>query len=80
MEVLHSIPTPGPGPHGIAWDDGAIWCADKPTKTIHRLDPDSGEVLDKVHVPEPPLDGLTSHDGTLIFCSDPSRQVCRVLA
>jgi len=29
MEVLHSIKTPGPAPHGLAWDGEALWCADR---------------------------------------------------
>jgi DNA-binding beta-propeller fold protein YncE len=77
-EVLHSIPTPGPGPHGIAWDNGDIWCADKPTGVIHKLDAESGKVLDEIRIESPVLDGLTIHEDTLIFCSEPTRQVCRV--
>ncbi len=78
MQVLHSIPTPGAGPHGIAWDDGAIWCAEKRGKTIHKLDAETGEVLEEIPITEPELDGLTMYNGTLIFCGDTSRRVCRI--
>ncbi|MFW6195613.1 MAG: hypothetical protein ACOC5M_03715 [Chloroflexota bacterium] len=78
MEVLHSIPTPGAAPHGIAWSNGALWCADRAMKTIHKLDPKTGAVLDEVRVDDPELHGLTAYEGSLIFCCDPSRRICRI--
>ena len=45
---------------------------------IHRLDTETGEALAEIDVPEPEVHGLTMHEGTLIFCCDPSRRVCRV--
>ena len=78
MDALHSIPTP-PSPQGIAWDNGSLWCADRQMAVIHRLDPENGDVLEEVSVPTPELHSLTIHEGTLIFCCDPSRRVCRVV-
>ena len=78
MAVLHSIPTPGAAPHGIAWDGEALWCADRALGVIHRQDPETGKVLEEIAVPAPELHGLTIHEGDLLFCCDPSRRVCRV--
>lgn len=78
MKVQHSIPTPGATPHGIAWDDGAIWCVEKQGRKIHKLDAENGDVLEEISVEEPALDGLTIRDGKLIFCSEPTREVCRI--
>ena len=78
MKVLRSIPTPGAAPHGIAWDGEALWCADRALGVIHRLHPETGEVLDEIVVADPELHGLTFHRGALLFCCDPTRRVCRI--
>ena len=78
MEVLHSIKTPGPAPHGLASDGEALWCADREMAVIHRQDPETGEVLDEVAFPDPELHGLTFHEGALLICCASTRRICRV--
>ena len=53
METKRSIPTPGARPHGIFVHDGSLWCADTTMKLIHKLDPDTGNILDQIEVPDP---------------------------
>ncbi len=78
MEVLHSIETPGPSPHGLAWDGEGLWCADREMGVVHRQDPETGEVMDEVSVPDPELHGLTYHEGALLVCCATTRRVVRV--
>ena len=76
--IIKSIPTPGVAPHGLAWDGEGLWCADRASGIIHKLEPDSGVVMDEIKVKEPELHGLTFHENYLWFCCDPSRRVCRI--
>lgn len=49
----------GKWPEGIAWDGLSIWVAESGRRRITRLDPDSGEVLQRVRVGRLPV-GMTS--------------------
>ena len=78
METKHSIPTPGARPHGIFVHDGSLWCADTTMKLIHKLDPDTGKILDQIEVPDPEAHGLTLHDGEIWLCCATTRRVCTI--
>jgi len=78
LSVIKSIPTPGSAPHGIAWDGEALWCGDRAMGAIHKLHPETGEILEEILVPDPEVHGLTIHNGSLLFCCDPTRRVCRI--
>ena len=54
-------------------DGETLWCADRAMGKIHRLDPEVGEVLAEIDVPEPELHGLTMHEGALIFLLRPQQ-------
>ena len=44
--VVRSIPAPGHGgDSGLAWADGSLWVGQYRDRTIHRIDPETGEVL-----------------------------------
>ena len=78
LDVIKSIPTPGSAPHGIAWNGEALWCGDRAMGAIHKLHPETGEILEEILIPDPEVHGLTIHDGALLFCCDPTRRVCRI--
>lgn len=44
-EVLRSLPTPGPGCSGLAWAEGSLWLGKYRERSILRLDPQTGAVL-----------------------------------
>ena len=79
MEVIKSFPTPGPRPHGLAWDNGFMWLADTTMMEIHKIDPSNGSVVDTIKVDGLPPHGMTIHDGVLWYCDAETRQVCRVI-
>ena len=62
LDNNNAIPTPGVAPHGLAWDGEGLWCADRASGIIHKLEPDSGVVMDEIKVKEPELHGLTIHE------------------
>jgi glutamine cyclotransferase len=44
--VLGSIPAPGGGGNsGLAWAEGSLWVGSYRERKIHRIDPETGEVL-----------------------------------
>jgi hypothetical protein len=45
MTVVHTIPVPWVNLMGAAWDGEHLWTADPNTSRIHRLDPQSGDIL-----------------------------------
>lgn len=74
--VLRQFPAPGARPHGLAWDDEGLWCAETTLRTITRYSLD-GAVLDVVKVSDgPDPHGLTWHDGQLWYCDATTRAVC----
>ena len=79
MEVVKSFPTLGPRPHGLAWDNGFLWCADTSHKAIHKLDPQDGRTVDIIENVEPDPHGMTIYEGSLWFCDAESCQVCRIV-
>lgn len=45
-EIVREIPTPGDdGASGLAWAEGSLWVGKHRGKKIHRVDPDTGEIL-----------------------------------
>ena len=47
-------------------------------KLIHKLDPDTGKILDQIEVPDPEAHGLTLHDGEIWLCCATTRRVCTI--
>ncbi len=77
--VTADFPSPGTRPHGLEWSAGALWSADTDSRTIHRIDPDSGEVLAAAPAPdgtEP--HGLTWDDDRLWFGDERARKLHRL--
>jgi len=44
-DVLHTIPTPGPAPTGLAYDGTHLWVADQLSDTLYALDPETGAIV-----------------------------------
>ena len=55
-----------------------MWLADTGARKIHKLNPENGEVLDEIDVPDPEVHGMTLHDGEIWFCCAMTRRVCTV--
>jgi streptogramin lyase len=89
FRILRIIPVKGDRPHGLEWDNGAIWCLFAGDRLVQKLDPDSGKVLEIVKLSQtsdPDPHGMCMHDGYMYYCdagltapgpaSDPA-MVCR---
>ena len=81
FEVLHVIPVPENRAHGLAWDDGFIWCIHTNHRIIVKLDARDGRVTETINIPEsePEPHGLSLRDGVFWYCDAESGAVCRIL-
>ena len=48
LEIVGSVPAPGPEVRGVAFDGQYIWCSDAYLDTIYRIDPRNGEVVHRL--------------------------------
>lgn len=80
-EIVRSIPAPGVRTHGLAWDNGFLWCVESDGRVIYKLDPKDGQRLAKIQLtkadPEP--HGLDIHDGVIWYCDAASGWICRLV-
>ncbi len=78
--VLHSIPAPGNRPHGLAWDGDDLLCVETNLRAIYCLNPQTGEQLAKIELPEPNPEphGMTVWNGVIWYCDAHTRAVCRL--
>jgi hypothetical protein len=70
FQVLRSIPVKLRRAHGLAWDNGSLWCLFSDDWVIQRLDVKDGHVLEEIQLkkgvdPEP--HGLALHEGFLYY-------------
>ncbi|TET32380.1 MAG: hypothetical protein E3J72_19845 [Planctomycetota bacterium] len=68
-DVMTSFPSPGPRPTGLAWDGKALWLAEKKTRKLYCLDPETGKVLKSFEVPLIEPTGL-AWDGEYLWVID----------
>jgi streptogramin lyase len=80
-EIVRSIPAPGVRTHGLAWDDGFLWCVESDDQAIYKMDPKDGNLLAKIQLSkqEPALHGLDIRNGVLWYCDAGSGWVCRLV-
>jgi streptogramin lyase len=80
FEVIHTIPGPGNRVHGIAWDGDDLLCVETNHRAIYRLNPQTGEQLEKIEIPEPNPEphGMTIWNGNFWYCDAHTRAVCRL--
>lgn len=43
--ILATIPAPDSGNTGLTWAEGALWVGHYRSRTIHQIDPETGEIL-----------------------------------
>jgi hypothetical protein len=64
-DVIRTIPSPGDGAQGLAWDGTHLWVA---WGSIYRLDPSDGSVVSQIPYPAGDIQGLT-WDGSSLWCA-----------
>ena len=70
FRILHLIPVHGSRPHGLDWDNGALWCMFAADRMAQKLDPKSGKVLEvvKIAAQDPDPHGMCIHEGHMYYC------------
>ncbi|GGA36257.1 PQQ-binding-like beta-propeller repeat protein [Dyella nitratireducens] len=64
-KVLATIPAPGGGgDSGLAWAEGSLWVGEYRERKIHRIDPDTGAILNTIQFNRF-VTGVTWSDGEL---------------
>ena len=81
-EIARSIPAPGVRTHGLAWNEGFLWCVDSDRRVIYKLDPKDGTQLARIQLtrddPEPHGLDMNSN-GDLWYCDAASGWICRLV-
>ncbi len=70
FRIMRLIPVPHDTPHGIAWHEKSIWCLSAADRVAHKLDPDSGRVLEAITLAptDPDPHGMCIHNGYMYYC------------
>lgn len=70
FRILRLIPVHHNTPHGLAWHDGAIWCLSAADRVAHKMNPDSGQVLEVITLSpnDPDPHGMCIHNGYMYYC------------
>jgi streptogramin lyase len=71
LRVLRLIPVKGDRPHGLDWDNGAIWCLFAGDRLVQKLDANTGRVLEVIKLSptgDPDPHGMCVHDGYMYYC------------
>jgi sugar lactone lactonase YvrE len=77
--VERVLTTPGPRPHGLAWEGSYLWHNDGDLNAFFKFDVDSGRIVETIQLADsdPLSHGLTIWEGTLWYCDDVG-VVCRM--
>ena len=77
--VERVLTTPGPRPHGLAWEGRYLWHNDGDLNAFFKFDVDSGTIVETIQLADsdPLSHGLTIWEGTLWYCDDVG-VVCRM--
>jgi hypothetical protein len=71
FRILRMVPVRYNRVHGIDWDNGAIWVMFSSDYLIHKLDANTGKVLEVVTLTkgqDPDPHGMCLHEGHLYYC------------
>lgn len=70
FQILRQIPLRHGRAHGLDVAGGAVWCLFAGERVVHKLDPDTGKVLEIVEITEqdPDPHGLCIHEGYAYYC------------
>lgn len=77
--VHRVLTTPGPRPHGLAWEGRYLWHNDGDLHAFFKYDLDSNRIVETIHLAEtdPLSHGLTIQGDTLWYCDDVG-VICRM--
>ena len=77
--VHRVLQTPGPRPHGLAFDGASLWHNDGDLHAFFRYDLDTNRIVERVQLADgdPLSHGMTIHAGTIWYCDDVG-VVCRL--
>lgn len=70
FELIHSIPVTLGRSHGLAWDQGAIWCMFSNDRLIQELDCKDGRILKQIPLSndDPDPHGMCLYQEHLYYC------------
>jgi hypothetical protein len=70
FRILRMVPVQYNRVHGLDWDNGALWVMFSSDYVIHRIDANTGKVLEMVTLnkDDPDPHGMCLHDGHLYYC------------
>jgi hypothetical protein len=70
FRIKHMIPVQYNRVHGLDWDNGALWIMFSSDYVIHKIDAETGKVLEVVTLSkeDPDPHGMCMHDGHLYYC------------
>ncbi len=79
--IVRDIPAPGVPTHGLALDNGFLWCVESNDRAIYKMDPKDGKLLAKIQLTEadPVPHGLDMHKGVLWYSDASSGWICRLV-
>ena len=79
--IVRDIPAPGVRTHGLALDNGFLWCVESNDRAIYKMDPKDGKLLAKIQLTEadPVPHGLDMHKGVLWYSDAGSGWICRLV-
>lgn len=69
FSIRHSIPVSLDRAHGLAWDQGSIWCMFSNDYVLHKLDVTAGRILEAIQLSrsDPDPHGMTMHNGIFYY-------------
>ncbi|HUU44188.1 MAG TPA: transglutaminase domain-containing protein [Acidobacteriota bacterium] len=73
-DTVKSVPSPFACPQGLTYDGSHLWCVDRRTDMIYRIDPADGAVTDSLPSPGYVPRGLT-WDGRRLWCVDADEEL-----
>ncbi len=73
-DTVRTFPSPSSCPQGLTFDGQYLWCADRKTDMIYKVDPRDGSVRDSFPTPGYVPRGLT-WDGRRLWCVDAEEEL-----
>jgi hypothetical protein len=70
FRIVRLIPVRHNTPHGLAWQNGAIWCLFAADRVAVKMDPDSGQALQVITLAptDPDPHGMCIRNGYMYYC------------
>jgi streptogramin lyase len=71
LRIVRLIAIKGDRAHGLDWDNGAIWCLFAGDRLVHKLDANTGRILEIITLSpttDPDPHGMCIHNGYMYYC------------